>query len=245
MLINLVEAEWLKLKRSNMWFAIISLPLLGIFIGSGNYYLNKAELHGGEWQELWTQVGLFYGYFFFPILIAICASYIWRLEHMNHNWNMIMTAPIKIKNIFLSKFIVLAVLNIVPQLMLMALYFISGKMIFGFKEQFPIEALFWLFGGWLASLTVGAMQLYLSMRIRSFSIPIGIGLCTCLAGMFFYVTGLKMIFPTSLLIVGMGSLRAKALESSEAIAFSVMCIFYIIFFSALASRRLKKIDIKA
>lgn len=245
MIMNLVKAEWIKLKRSNMWLAVVSLPLLGIFIGSGSYYINRTELSGEVWQELWTQVGLFYGYFFFPILISICASYMWRLEHMNHNWNMIMTAPIKIKDIFLSKFIVLAAINLIPQIILIILYILSGKVLFGFKDAVPVNALFWLFGGWFASLSVGAMQLYISMRIRSFSIPIGIGLCTCIAGLFFYVTGFKMFFPTSLLIVGMGSLRAKALGGGEAIAFSVMCILYVLFFSAIAARRLKKIDIKA
>lgn len=89
MLINAIRAENIKSRHSNIWVAVIILPLLTAMIGAIIYGINaSANLYDGAvWQQLWLQTGLFYGYFFFPILIAICASYLWRLEHTNHNWN--------------------------------------------------------------------------------------------------------------------------------------------------------------
>ena len=95
MLINAIRAENLKSRHSNMWVAVAVLPLLTAAIGAIIYGINASvSLYDGDmWQQLWLQTGLFYGYFFFPILIAICASFLWRLEHINHNWNSLMTTP--------------------------------------------------------------------------------------------------------------------------------------------------------
>ena len=80
MFLNAVRAEKMKCHNSNMWFAVIILPLLTAGTGAIIYKINaSANLYDGNvWQQLWLQTGLFYGYFFFPILISICASYLWR-----------------------------------------------------------------------------------------------------------------------------------------------------------------------
>ncbi len=77
MLINAIRAENLKSRHSNMWVAVSILSLLTAAIGAVIYGINvSASLYDGNvWQQLWLQTGLFYGYFFFPVLIAICASF--------------------------------------------------------------------------------------------------------------------------------------------------------------------------
>ncbi|SHF06979.1 ABC transporter permease [Anaerotignum propionicum] len=102
MLRRCISAEWMKLHHSHIWIILMILPILSVLIGSANFYMNQGVLTK-EWYSLWSQVGLFYGEFFFPILIAICCAYMWRLEHHNKNWNMIMTAPVSTTSIFLSK----------------------------------------------------------------------------------------------------------------------------------------------
>ncbi|MEC1720064.1 ABC transporter permease [Schinkia azotoformans] len=76
--------------------------------------MNQGVL-SNKWYSLWSQVGLFYGEFFLPILIAISYAYLWRLEHLNKNWNMIMTAPVSAASIFLSKMLVVGMLLIFVQ----------------------------------------------------------------------------------------------------------------------------------
>ena len=82
MLINAIRAENLKSRHSHMWVAVLILPLLTAAIGAIIYGINaSANLYDGAvWQQLWLQTGLFYGHFFFPILIAICASYLWHTQ---------------------------------------------------------------------------------------------------------------------------------------------------------------------
>ena len=89
-----VRAELIKLRHSAMWFAVFALPLIGVLIGTGNYFINADALTGDPWFDLWTQVALFFGYFFYPVLAAVVAGYLWRVEHFDHNWNGLMTTPV-------------------------------------------------------------------------------------------------------------------------------------------------------
>lgn len=243
MLRRCISAEWMKLRHSHIWMILMVLPVISVLIGSANFYMNRGVLTK-EWYSLWSQVGLFYGEFFFPILIAICCAYMWRLEHHNKNWNMIMTAPVSTTSIFLSKLIVVAVLMIFVQVFFFILYFLGGKLA-GITSDLPGELTGWLFRGWIAALTISALQLALSMRIRSFAAPIGIGLCAVFIGLGMYVTHLGLFFPHSLLTMGMGVLSQTSLSSGESLLFIIMNLVYIVVISTGAIHRMHKSDVVA
>lgn len=144
MLINAIRAENLKSRHSNMWVAVLILPLLTAAIGAIIYGINaSANLYDGAvWQQLWLQTGLFYGYFFFPILIAICASYLWRLEHTNHNWNSLMTTPVSRSTIFIAKLVVLTKSILAAQVLLMVFIIIVGTPLYmGYPREAVVELL--------------------------------------------------------------------------------------------------------
>ena len=143
MLINAIRAENLKSRHSNMWVAVLILPLLTAAIGAIIYGINaSANLYDGAvWQQLWLQTGLFYGYFFFPILIAICASYLWRLEHTNHNWNSLMTTPVSRSTIFIATLVVVAKSILAGQVLLMVFSIFVGKVVLRFVQTLPIHLL--------------------------------------------------------------------------------------------------------
>lgn len=246
MLINAIRAENLKSRHSGMWAAIAVLPLLTAAIGAIIYGINaSANLYGGNvWQQLWLQTGLFYGYFFFPILIAICASFLWRLEHMNHNWNSLMTIPVPRSTVFIAKLAVLAKSIFAAQALLMVLIIAVGKWGFHFEQSIPASMLWWLFMGWFGALGVAVAQLYLSMRIRSFAVPVGLAVCLCIAGLACYITGLGGMFPYSQLILGLSS-QEKTLPVDSLTTLVPMVVFYIVLFIGMASRHLKKTDILA
>lgn len=246
MLINAIRAENLKSRHSNMWVAVAILPLLTAAIGAIIYGINaSANLYDGNaWQQLWLQTGLFYGYFFFPILIAICASFLWRLEHTNHNWNSLMTTPIPRSTIFIAKLVVLGKSIFTAQALLMIFIIAVGKLRFHFEQPIPISMLWWLFMGWFGALGVAVVQLYLSMKIRSFAVPVGLAVCLCIVGLACYITGLGSMFPYSQMILGLSS-QNETLPVDSLTTLIPMVIFYVIFFVVMASRRLKKIDIVA
>lgn len=246
MLSHAFSAELLKLRHSKILLPCISLPLLGLLIGAGNFYMNRAALHMPEWQAFWTQVALFYGYFFYPILLAVCAAYLWRMEHRDHNWNPLMTAPIPVWVIFLTKLVVLILIGLLVQCFLMFLYWCAGTFFFHFSSPFPIFlAIQWLLCGWLSAICVSAMQLFLSMWIRSFAIPIGISLGCCIAGLAFYALGVGKFFPNSLLILGVGATNATGISLDTILSIVLVGGLYTGLFIVLAIGYLKKKDISA
>ena len=230
MLINAIRAENLKSRHSHMWVAVLILPLLTAAIGAIIYGINaSANLYDGAvWQQLWLQTGLFYGYFFFPILIAICASYLWRLEHTNH----------------IAKLVVLTKSILAAQVLLMVFIIIVGKVVFRFEQPIPINMLWWLFMGWFSALSVGAVQLYLSMRIRSFAVPVGLAVCLSVGGLAFHIAGLSEIFPYSQIILGLSS-QDEALPIDSITTLVPMVLVYTVLFAVLATHHLKKADVVA
>ena len=243
-MIRCIAVEWLKLKRSLLWLILFILPFISVLIGSANFSLNQGVLQK-EWYSLWSQVSLFYGEFFLPILIAICAAYIWRLEHFHHNWNMLMTAPVKRSSIFIAKIIILSVLLLFVQILFFTFYIIAGNSL-GLTAGLPGEIFGWFIRGWLTSITIGTFQLALSMRIRSFALPVGIALCAIIFGLTLYIRELGMFFPHSLLTIGMGVLSQSGLTSiHELILFLTMNILYTGAIIVIAKQWLEKTDIIA
>lgn len=243
MINRIISAEILKLRRSHIVIVLMILPILSIMIGCANYYFNQGVLQK-EWYSLWTQVGLFYSEFFLPILIAICCAYICRLEHLNRNWNKMMTTPTSPSSVFIGKLIVVSSIIILVQIFFLALYFLAGKF-FGFSSLFPKVIFSWVLRGCLASITIASLQLGLSMGIRSFAAPIGISLCGAFIGLGMYVIKLGMFFPYSLLTIGMSALSQESLTSIKNSQFIIMNLLFAIIFSIAAIHRLKKADIRA
>ena len=242
MLTKSILAEWMKLRHSRMLLVLIVLPTISILIGCTNFYFNQGILQN-EWYSLWTQVSLFYGEFFLPVLIAICSSYVCRLEHMNRNWNVLMTAPVTVPSIFIAKLTIVGILIIFVQIYFLLLYYCAGNM-FGFSSFFPVETFGWIFRGWIASITISTIQLFLSLRIRSFAAPIGLSLCGVFLGLGMYVLKIGMFFPFSLLTIGMGVISQESLTIAENILFFFMNAFFIILFSTISIGKLKKTDVR-
>lgn len=243
MLKRCVAAEWLKMRHSKMLLILMVLPVFSILIGSANYYFNRSVLQDG-WYSLWTQVSLFYGEFFLPVLIAICCAYICRIEHMNKNWYTVMTAPLSSAHVFIAKLVIVAWLVFVVQLFFTLLYYGAGRWL-GLQAQMPFEIFRWVMLGWFASLSICAVQLSLSMRIKSFAVPIGISICAVFIGLGLYVANLGVLFPYSLLTIGMGVLSQESLSPNSFSAFLVMNVLFIVIFSTLSIRWLSRTDVTA
>src|SRR5690606_30349209 len=124
------------------WLVLMTLPVLSILIGSANYALNQEVLRK-EWYSLWSQVSLFYGEFFLPVLIAIACSHLCRLEHANKSWRNLLTAPIAVSRIYLSKLAVLAWHMLLVQVVFFFLYLCAGKLL-SLSAPPPKEILGWM-----------------------------------------------------------------------------------------------------
>ncbi len=239
------RAEWIKVKGPAVKIALIALPLLAVFLGTGNFTANREMLSGNPWLSYWTQIALFYGYFFYPLLLAVIASYLFTLEHQEHNWNALMTTGLSPANIWLSKLAVLFVFAVLCQAEILVLYFLVGKLVLDLPSPFPwAYAFYWLTSGPLCVMGCATLQLYLSERIRSFAIPIGISFVLCIIGLACYAKGI-WFFPNTLAIIGINAQHQELPTLIEIFKTVSASFFWTMAFSAAGLFHLKRSDVRS
>lgn len=242
MLTVCMKTEQKKLKHSHLWLVFAGIPLLPTVLGGGNY-LNNLEMLKSGWYSLWTQHSLFYASFFYGPLIAIYCSYIWRVEHLNYNWNSLMTMPTSERDIFLAKLLMALRCTVALQLWVGVLFILSGKIV-GLPGLPPGEILFWLLRGSLGGIVTAALQLVLSMMIRSFAVPVAMALLGSVAGFLMSSKGMGMLWPYALMMEGMNANKSTDVLSNP-VGFGAAICGFLILFTSIGVCYLKYKDVHA
>lgn len=225
-----IKSECLKLKRSPVWLAFFILPVISAFFGTSNYMANQGLLKS-EWYSLWSQHTLFLCYIFMPALIGTYCSYLWRLEHLRNNWNSFLTAPVSRTSLYVGKLFWAVIMVVAGNTWIFLLYVLCGKLC-GLPGVPPKESIGWIVCGILGGITICCIQLVISMVIRSFAIPIGIGLAGGIGGLMITSKGWGLYYPYSLYCMGM---RANNPQMElDILPFIIGCIFYIFLFSVVS-----------
>lgn len=244
MLKRCILAENRKLHASPIWVMFFLLPTISAGYGTFNY-LQNLELLTDGWYSLWTQHTLFYSMLFFPAMVGAYAAYLWRLEHLGHNWNLIMAMPVRPLDLFAAKFVVVAKLALLTHGYVFALFVVCGKL-FAHLPGFPPAALpLYLLRGALGALAVIAAQLVLAMVIRSFAVPIFLALLGGISGMLAGSKGLSLFWPYCLMQMGMNANKQEDVLSGAYLPFFVSCLLWLAALFLLAWLLLRKRDVKA
>lgn len=241
MLLKLLKVERMKLKRSPVWLAFFIMPVIPALLGTMNY-MGNIEILGNEWYSLWTQHTLFTCYFFLPIMIGVYCAYIMRLEHNNHNWNKILTMPTGRGMIFISKLLTASFMVLISEIWIGALFVVSGTLI-GMAEPPWQSIVVWCLFGTLGGIVMASIQLFLSIYIKSFALPIGVAFAGGLSGLFFLAKHLGHIWPYSLMAYGMNSNSPQQMLQSGCAMFAAVCVVYIAVFTAAGSIVMSKRDV--
>ena len=241
MLLRCIKSEIIKLKRSGIVPVLIIIPLIAVFMGTGNYYMNIGVLQN-KWYSLWTQVSLFYSYFFFPASIALICSYLCKLERENSNWNKILAAPIKRRNIIISKLVSATILICFSQIMVAIFYIIGGKIV-GLDSDIPMELIQWISLGAVAGISVAAVQLFISMNVRSFAVPVGISVCLSILGLRFVMAERAFSIPYSLVIYSMSALKSSGFGGDVIAKILLTSLLFTVIFALIENIILKRKDV--
>ena len=153
-----------------------------------------------------------------------------------------MTAPVPARDLYLAKLILAAGVSFLAQAAIGALFVLSGKLT-GLTDPIPPELPGWLFFGALGGAAVCALQLYLSLVVRAFAIPVAMALVGGVAGLMLTSQGLGYAFPYSLLCLGMRA-NNPTMELDLG-PFLLGCGVYILMFFALSVRHLTRRDVSA
>ncbi len=242
MLIRSFKAELMKLRRSFIWLALAVLPFISALLGTLNFFNNIGMLKK-EWYSLWTQHALFYCTLFAPALTGVYCAYVCRLEHLNRNWNMVMTQPVSAAAVVLSKLAVVSVLSALTQALIGVFFIISGK-IAGFTAPIPVSLVYWLVRGWLSLTVYASLLLIPSLLIRSFAVPVALGLIGGFVGLPALIKGFGVYYPFSLLPLSMCSHNPAEPMDCPAVMFIISCLAYLLAGVVFCTLWLRRTDVK-
>lgn len=244
MLLRCVRAEMRKLRGSAVWLVFLLVPLISAAYGTVNYLQNLGLLRE-EWNSLYTQHTLFYALLFFSPMIGLYAAYLWRMEHLGHNMNTLMAAPVPRMDVFLAKGIVVSAMVLLTQLWVFVLYIVCGKAFARLPGWPDMRLLLWMLRGTLGAVPVAALELLLAMCIRSFAVPVLLALGGGVASVVAVSRELGLLWPYALILMGMNANRSEDMLAGRGAAFGVSCAAFTLAFLAMARGLLKSRDVRA
>ncbi|MET0958998.1 MAG: ABC transporter permease, partial [Psychrobacillus psychrotolerans] len=172
-MVSILQSEWFKFRHSKILFIILTVPLIGIFLGLTSRLSNE-DFEINEWYLSLLSINLTYALLFLPLITGVLASAICRYEHQAGGWKQLLALPVTRGRVFVAKYVLLMVLVLIIQVLFFVAVYIVG-MIKGFTDPFPMEIV-WksLVGGWIATLPLVALQLWMSILFKSFAAPFAI-----------------------------------------------------------------------
>ena len=238
MLLRAIKAEVLKCRRAPVWLAFLVLPVFPAVLGTFNYLGNLGVLED-QWYSLWSQHTLFSSMFFLPALFGVFCAWQWRLEHTDHNWNAVLTAPVPAGTLYLAKLAVDAAVSMLAMAFIGVLFVLSGK-VAGITAPLPPELPRWLLLGALGGVVVCAVQLFFSLAIRAFAPPVAMALVGGILGLMVTSQGWGTAFPYSLLALGMAANNPRM--ELPLPSFLTGCAGYLVLAAVLSIRWLSRRD---
>ena len=247
MLLSSFRCELLKLKRSKIWIVMTFIPLICIALGLINFLVNYDVLmtvSTNEWEKAWTQVGLIYGLFLFPVVVSIYCAFVCRFEHSEGNWKKIISLPIPFRYVYMAKLLVIFMLTLLTQVFFLIAYIVIGKLL-GITSPIPwISLLNWSFNGWIGTFSIAALQLFLSSSIKSFAVPVGMSFGFTCIGMIFHYLNIGYIWPFAQPGLAMDPIHLEGLQTFfQLSSFYVLSCLFVIIFTFVGVRRFTIKDI--
>lgn len=193
--IIIFSGEWLKKRHSfSAWLVIIGgffIPLVNtlVFIFYPNQLIGMHK-SGQFWDVLSDNSWRSMVFMLLPLGIVLAISLTTQLEFKNNTWKQLHAAPVSFTNIYFSKLLVI-ILMLVQVFVLFNIGIYMSAVIPSFlnsKIPFPNYAI--SLGSLLSKnaiyfllcLPIVAIQFMLSLQIKNFIVPIGIGLAFTIGG---------------------------------------------------------------
>ncbi|MEK4248965.1 ABC transporter permease [Paenibacillus sp. FSL W7-1287] len=162
----LLKTEWFKLWKTNIVPFILLAPLIVLAIAL-NVNVDAEELTGQKYVYAAINANLAYGVLFLPLMIGVLATLICRYEHQAGGWKQLFALPTTRGKVYVAKFLIVSLLSLCMQLLVLLALLVAG-LLKQYGEPFPIELLIrGTIGGWLATLPLIALMLFLSTLFQS------------------------------------------------------------------------------
>jgi hypothetical protein len=203
-LIRVLHAEALKMKRTIALKMVVLLPaivvLLILFLAYAApfTFVQRRGIHN-EWEELTSAVLRLWAMLTLPLYITLETALIAGLDHSENQWKSLLARPVPRWTLYVAKLLVVAAMVVASTVVLVAGILIVGailpkiqpQVIFGFPIPWAVMLRDSSLITGLAFLTL-AIQHWVSLRWRSFSVAVGFGIVAMVTGFLLAAIGRSM-----------------------------------------------------
>lgn len=214
-LLRVLHAELLKMKRTAALKMVVIAPglivLLVAFMASQTpFSLLGRNGATDQWARLARIILRFWAFLLLPLYIALQTALLAGLDHSENHWKSLLARPVPRWTLYVAKLIVVAAMTAASTLVLLCGIFAAGAILprlqaeLAFGPPVPWAAIVkdgcQIMGLAFLALTI---QHWVSLRWRSFSVAIGVGILATVVGIFAVAAGQQVgswpqYFPWSL-----------------------------------------------
>lgn len=242
-MMSYLSVEWRKTQKFPMlmigifFLAFCSLIGLGIYLGAAYSMVAESE----KVPVLWGQLTFYYSQLFFPILVSIYVAMMLGKEFDRKNIEFLRANNVSLGKLLLAKEIVIILFIAVLQLFLFGIFYVSAHLI-----HLEISNLFtylkWDLLGIFGTISMMAVQFFVTAKTRVFSKSVGIGSIGTFVGfmMIFVSDKLSLIYPYSQAMVAMRSRNLTDFNLVEILLFIIVNILLWGIFHTLSNKELHK-----
>ena len=202
------RAEWLKLRHSGtVWLLLGATAFIPIINTIAGLLRDDVADVGGRnvWDQLiQTNLSIFTGFFFGMFLILTVTRLVY-LEHRSETWKLLETQPVPKFAIYFAKWEVAVLISLLALIGLVLFALLNGGILMIFRKDYTLDThaptlstvLSVVARYWIGALGIISIQYFLSLLVKSFAWPLGIGLILLIAGSIFAGFGVLNWFPYS------------------------------------------------
>lgn len=191
MLIRVLSAELLKLKRTNAARMVVLVPfalvalLTFLFSQAPTMLGRQREDH---WLSLTRLTFFLWVLLILPLYIALQTALVAALEHAENHWKVLLARPLARWNVYVGKLLIVAGFLVTSSVLLVLGVFLSGTILRPLQPDLELGAIpysvIWLKGLEITVLSFLPLtiQHWIAIRCRSFTVSVGIGIIAMITG---------------------------------------------------------------
>ena len=178
MIFTLIQVELLKVKRSLALLMMLACPFMVAILCFGlQLKTNKTGVI--RWDMYWAGNTAIWGYFMFPLYLALITGLLNGNEHKNATWRVMLTLPIQSRQLFLAKFVLalMFMLGANVALLVMTSFAILVFALLGFSisQAFEFDFFRFIFFANVSALPILVCQHWISWRVQNIVAPLAVG----------------------------------------------------------------------
>jgi hypothetical protein len=204
-----LKAEFLKIRRSSaLWLVLIAgafLPIIQFIM----YTTKPKEFMARFGHDPWFgHVNMGFqaaSFFLWPMSIILVASLVTQIEYRNNTWKQVMASPLRVGDVYFTKFIVIQCMIIASYFLFDAWMLVSALSAQVFEPDFHFTSsplhfdhiLLLDVKSYVAILGMTTIQYCISLRFKNFIGAVGIGLALIIGGLMMIPWDKVVYFPYS------------------------------------------------